>query len=50
MIAETQERGMELYFASAWDMHQAVEAIRKRQCPVQAVGLKNGQTTVKVSD
>jgi hypothetical protein len=50
MTAETQKRGMQLYFASAWEMRLAVEAIRNRQCPVQAAGLENGQRAVRVSD
>lgn len=33
-IEETRQRGMQLYFASAWEMRQAVEALRHRQDPV----------------
>lgn len=37
LLAEAGRRGMQIYFASAWEVRQALEAIRKRECPVQAV-------------
>lgn len=35
--AETEERGAELYFASAWEMSQAVEALRTGKPPVDVL-------------
>jgi hypothetical protein len=34
---ETRERGMELYYASAWEMSQAVEALRLGKSPVEGL-------------
>jgi hypothetical protein len=37
LLNETKRRGMQVYFASAWEMRLAVEAVRKQECPVKAV-------------
>lgn len=36
LVEETRARAMDLYFASAWDIRQAIEALRTGRCPVQA--------------
>jgi hypothetical protein len=36
LVAETNRRGCELYFVSAWQMYLAIDAVRRRHDPVAA--------------
>ena len=36
LVQETRRRGQEIYFASAWEIRQALEALRTGACPVQS--------------
>jgi hypothetical protein len=50
LLAEAKRRGMEIYFASAWEMRVAVEAVRRLECPLQAVVQNSSGLEVGVID
>jgi hypothetical protein len=43
-VAEAQHRNCELYYVTAWEMFLAVDAIRRRSDPVQAIAAERAST------
>jgi len=50
LVAEARRRRCAVYFVSAWQMYQAIEAVRQRLDPVATTKMPNVGVTVSVSE